>query len=67
MFTLRKSSDFSLFGHGLYPAFFAPPHSTNHIYLLFTVDTGQTCHFLHDIFQSRPLLFLVIPKTFLDD
>jgi len=29
MFTLRKSSDFSLFGHGLYPAFFAPPHSTN--------------------------------------
>jgi len=62
MFALRKSSDSSLFGHGLYPAFFAPPHSTNHIYLLFTMDTEQAFHFFPDFFSPGHFSFYSFPK-----
>ena len=46
---------------------FAPPHSTDHIYLLFTGDTEPTCHFFHDFFNPGHFGFLIIPETFLDD
>jgi len=62
MFALWKFANFSLFGHGLYPAFFAPPHSTNHIYLLFTMDTEQAFHFFPDFFSPGHFCFYSFPK-----